>query len=188
MRVRFFCLVAVVSASALFPAAVEAQTLYQKLSDFTHDFSRSVVRDFKRNNCYPKPFERPDRVAVRAPFNISVHNGWERQNMLADHHFDETHQGLNEVGKLKIRWILQEAPPHHRTVYVHRAGSPDKTTQRIEAVRQLALAILPAGQVPRVEETSIGMAGWPADRVDALQRAYQDSAPAPQLPVSSDGG
>jgi hypothetical protein len=188
MRIRFFCLVAVVSASALFPTAVEAQTLYQKLSDFTHDFSRSVVRDFKRNNCFPEPFQRPDRVSIRAPFNVIVQNGWERQNMLGDHHFDESGQTLNEVGELKVRWILLEAPLHHRTVYVHRAASPEKTSQRIDAVRQFALGILPTGEVPEIQETSIGMAGWPAERVGDLQRKYQESTPEPRLPAATDGG
>ena len=82
--------------------------------DGTKKFCHSVARDTKRRNCWPEPFTRPDRYAVRAPFALMVSNGWRRQNLLGEHHFVDQGGKLTEAGRLKIRWILTEAPQHHR--------------------------------------------------------------------------
>lgn len=148
-----------------------------------HDFTDSVVTDFKRNNCNPEPFLGPDRAAVRIPFNIMVHNGWRLQNTLGDHYFNETSGELTEAGKSKIYWILNQAPEQHRTIFVQRSRSEAISNQRMELVRSMAAAYAPMGAIPRVEATVEGLAGWPADRVDQISRAFQTSAPDPRLPT-----
>lgn len=156
-------------------AAVPAQ------ADWLEQFFDGVCRDTKRNNCWPEPFTRPDRASVRAPFAVMVNNGWRCQNMLGDHHFDDDLGQLTEAGRQKIRWILTEAPQHHRTVYVHRATSGEQTTARINAVRQIAMQFSPDGQVPLVLETNTPSEGWPADHVDAITRKFQASMPEPRI-------
>ena len=47
-----------------------------------------VSEDTVRRNCWPAPFLYPTRQAAREPFATMVANGWERQNMLTDGHFD----------------------------------------------------------------------------------------------------
>lgn len=147
------------------------------------------VREFKRRNCWPKPFNYPDRYAVRTPFNAMVNNGWERQNMLGDHHFAKGTGKLTEAGKLKIRWILTAAPQHHRDIYVRRAETADETAARVESVRLAAAEIAPASGPPPILETDIPDYGWPAWRVDAIGRAFESSMPEPKLPEvqSSEG-
>ena len=147
----------------------------------------SVVRDIKRRQCWPEPFVGPDRATVRAPFVTQVANGWRRQNMLGEFHFEPTTGQLNEAGRLKVRWILTVCPEQHRLIYVHMADRNEETAARIVAVQQLANQIAP-NDVPPVMSTSIADEGWPADRVDAIGRKYQASIPAPRLPTAPSSG
>jgi len=150
-------------------------------------FWRSIVRDVQRNNCWPKPFVPPDRVSVRAPFVLMVNNGWRRQNLLADHHFDEETNNLNDAGKLKVRWIMTEAPPHHRTIYVRQANTPEATAERLALVEQCAAQYVREGEHPTVRETTLDASGWPAARVDMIDRRWLDSTPDPRLPAPDTG-
>ena len=151
-------------------------------------FRRNVVRDWRRNNCWPKPFGYADRLAARAPFATMVSNGWQRQNLLDKHHFKDDNAALTEAGRLKVQWILTEAPRRHRTVYVHRAGTAEQTALRVEAIQELAAHLLPEGEAAAIVETGITFRGWPAERVDAISRKFQESAPSPRLSAAQPGG
>ena len=96
------------------------------------------MRDVKRRQCWPDPFLCPDRAAVRAPFCAMVANGWRRQNMLGEFHFDPQSGQLTEAGRLKVQWILTACPEQHRLIYVHAAGTREETAARVAAVQQLA--------------------------------------------------
>lgn len=150
-------------------------------------FWQSVARDWKRNNCWPDAFLPADRLAARAPFVVMVHNGWRRQNLVADHHFEEGTSTLNESGELKIRWIMTQAPRQHRTIYVHRASTPEQTAKRVEAAQTFAGKFATRGEAPVVQETDIDMVGLPAVRVDMIDRAWLESAPPPRLPDCGTG-
>jgi len=172
MKWRLFALV-------LFGCGLAAPALAE---DFIQDVVHSVVTDFKRNNCWPQPFLGPDRAAVRTPFVNMIDNGWRRQNMLGDQYFEASGTALNDAGKHKVHWILTEAPEQHRIIYIHRGVDPEKTAARVAAVSQIASGILPAGEKPSIVDTSVSPGGWPAERVDAISRKFQASAPEPRLP------
>ena len=141
--------------------------------------------DCRRNNAFPEPFIWPDRAAVCAPFGVMIHNGWRMQNTLAAHHFREGTDELTEAGKLKVLWIVTEAPASSRTIYVERAGTPELTGGRIRNVQTIAAGLAMEGVSPPVFETGIPARGWPADQIDATTRAFTDSMPAPRLPERS---
>jgi len=151
------------------------------------DFLLGICRDFKRRNCWPEPFVCPDRKAVREPSAIMIARGWERQNMLSDQYFEDSRHVLTEAGRLKIHWILTEAPSQHRVVYVRRADDPQVTYARLESVRAYAAQILPGQPLPPVLETSLAPPGWPADRVDIVSRKFYSSLPDPRLSSASGG-
>ena len=111
---------------ALIVAGVAAPALAE---NWLCEFFEGVVRDTKRRQCWPKPFTCPDREAVRAPFAVMVANGWQRQNMLADFHFEPGTTRLTEAGRLKVRSIVFDSPEQHRTVFVRRADTPEETTR-----------------------------------------------------------
>src|SRR5262245_26550816 len=76
---------------------------------------------YHANAQWPWPYVCPDRIAVQEPFAIMVNNGWRRQNLLGAHHFiPETNQ-LNAAGQLRVQWIMTQAPPDRRGIYVERA-------------------------------------------------------------------
>jgi hypothetical protein len=172
--------IAVVSLIALGSAAqVSAEILSQAAS--------SIVRDIKRRQCWPEPFISADRAATRMPFVAQVANGWRRQNMLGEFHFEPTTGQLTESGRLRVRWILTVCPEQHRLIYVHMAEKDEETAARVAAVQQAMVQIAPNSPVP-VMTTSISDDGSPADQVDMIGRKFQATAPAPRLPKVDTGG
>lgn len=176
-------LAAIVFVMTLFTAVPRAQAQFT----WFHAACDSVATDFKRNNCWPAPFECPDRAAVRAPFNIMVQNGWELENTVSDHHFDESTGKLTVAGQNKVYWILNQAPKHHRIVYVQQSREPGVTAQRLQVVYAFAQTYAPAGTLARVEPTINEPPGWTADRVGFVSQAFEASAPAPRLPAAGSG-
>jgi len=156
-------------------------------ADLLCDTFNCLARDVKRRNCWPEPFTAGDRATVRAPFAIQVANGWRRQNMLGEFHFEPATGQLNEAGRLKVRWILTVCPLQHRLIYVHTAERDEETAARLAAVQQLASQLAPTN-VPPVMPTSIADDGWPADEVDLIGRKFQSTTPAPRLPSTGSGG
>lgn len=116
-----------------------------------------------------------------------IANGWRRQNMLGEYHFEPGTAKLTEAGRLKVRWILTTGPQQHRLIYVHRADTDEETSARMATVLQLASKITPY-DLPPVLATSISDDGWPADQIDRVGRKYQASTPAPRLPSPAGGG
>ena len=168
--------------------AVVTFTTLPLSADWLCDFFNSVARDTKRRNCWPAPFVCPDRQAVREPFAVMVNNGWRKQNMLGDFYFEPTTGQLTEAGKLKIRWIVFEAPEQHREIYVHIGQTSEETQARLAFVTAEAGSLAPQGQVPPVMQTSISDGGYPAERVDLIERKYQSSTPIPRMPAPTGQG
>ena len=147
-------------------------------------FWSGIARDTKRRNCWPKPFDLPDREAVRTPIAAMISNGWRRQNMLVEHHFDPESGKLNGAGETKIRWILSEPPQSRRTIFVHVGENAEVTAARVAQVQQLALQLVPQGPLPPVMVTNIPPnLGQPASDVDIIMRKYQGTIPAPRVPA-----
>lgn len=181
MTVRLLSAVSVTLVALACAAPIQAECLPVQ-------WAHSICRDWKRNNCWPKPFDRPDRLAVRAPFAVMVQNGWRQQNLLSDFHFEMDTGKLTPAGEEKIRWILLEALDHHRTIYVGRARTAEETAARVDSIQKLGAQILPEGQLPAVLETNIKPHGWPAERVDIIGRKLRDSTPEPRLPAAAGAG
>jgi hypothetical protein len=180
MSARLICLTLAALGGLTWTVPAEA--------DWLGDICQCIIRDTKRRNCWPKPFVCPDREAVRTPLAQMVHNGWERQNLLAEHHFVDEGSELNEAGKLKVRWILTAAPRHHRTVYVHMSDDPETTLARIDHIQELATQIAPEQGLPHVVQTRTPFRGWSASYVDLIERKYAESVPDPRLPAATDAG
>ena len=179
MPARFFAVIGFVLISLSCASQVSA--------DMCTSFFNSIVKDVKRRQCWPAPFSAPDRAAARLPFSMMVANGWRRQNMLGEFHFEPGTGQLTEAGRLKVRWILTTGPEQHRLIYVHVADSDRETVARMAAVQNLAIQITPTN-LPPVMATSIAEEGWSANQVDFIQRKYMISQPAPKLPSGSTGG
>jgi hypothetical protein len=141
-----------------------------------------------QNADWPWPYVCPDRIAARDPFNLMVTNGWQRQNLLGAHHFTDDGGRLTTAGELKVRWIMTQAPPAHRDVFVERSIDPAVTAHRVAAARQYAEKVAINGQRPVVEETYLISEGRPASMVDAVNTRFEESMPPPVLPASTGTG
>lgn len=146
------------------------------------DVFEHIARETKRRQWWPRPFNEADREAARTPFALMVANGWQRQNMIGDIFFNAENGELTEAGRLKVEWILYEAPEQHRTIYVHRGKTAEETGQRVETVRQYVALIGDEQHTAPVMPTDIADRGWPASRVDQVNRKFQASQPDPKLP------
>ncbi len=152
------------------------------------DFWATVKRDYRRNHYWPHPFIEPDRMHIRAPFDVMTDNGWRRQNMLGSHHFDPNTSALTKAGEIKVRWILTQVPPHRRTIFIERGTNRIITSARIDAVEQTGMTILPAGALPDVRDTHLVYEGRPAANVHSTMQRFQQSQPAPVLPAATSSG
>ena len=83
-----------------------------------------------------------------------VANGWERQNMLTDAHFDPLTGKLTSAGEAKVQSVLNDVPQHHRYVFVHRAGTRQETAARIDTVEQYIVQSVPPSEYPPVLESA----------------------------------
>jgi len=146
-------------------------------------FWGDVGRGWHRNNCWPDPFTDLDQAAVVAPIPVMVAKGWQRQNLLGDHHFDAESKKLTPAGALKVRWILSQAPLDRRTVFIERTNTADLTQARVEAVQQAIVGINPQGIAPEVIVSDLQTLGRSSEYVDSIGRKYQESIPAPRLPA-----
>jgi len=147
---------------------------------------RSIADDYRQANWWPYPYVCPDRQAVVAPLQIMIDNGWRRQNLVADQHFKGKKGELNAAGERMIRWIVLEAPQHHRTIFVRRADTEEETAARIAAVQHFAAKASTDGNVPPVLETTVSPAGrpadWPNPRDSSISRKYPIAVPNNYLP------
>ena len=147
--------------------------------------------DALRMNCWPEPFVHADRETVRTPLIAMTAAGWRTQNTLSDHLFDANSQFLTQAGKLKVHWIVSQAPEHRRTVFVLR-GEDERLTQiRLDSVRQAMDRTTSDGPKPEVFVTNIVPAGGSGAYFDEVDRQLKASVPPPRLPdreSTTDGG
>jgi uncharacterized membrane protein YgcG len=143
---------------------------------------------FRRNNDWPKPFIFADRESVALPYATMVNNGWRRQNLMCEYHFDDDTARLTPAGELKLQWILTQAPSQHRTVFVQRALQPEKTAARLELVQQASIRLSPNGDLADIVATNLETPSRSAEDVDTTTVGWQGSIPVPRLPSRGGGG
>lgn len=155
---------------------------------FFDDTAHYVKHGYGVNQQWPWPYQCPDRIAVREPFSIMVNNGWRRQNLLGPHHFNPNTNQLTTAGELRVQWIMTQAPPERRSIFIERTLNADVTLQRMAAARDYATKVAVDGQSPQITETYLMAEGRPAAVVDATNVKFLQSMPAPVLPAATVSG
>ncbi len=166
---------------AILVTALAATSASAVFIDTTAHYIKSGCR---RNTAWPYPYICPDRAAVREPFEIMVRNGWRRQNLLGGYLFDPATNQLTMAGQLQVRWIMTQAPPAYRQVFIERSLDPAVTAERIAATRQFAARVSLDGQLPEVFESGLMAEGRPAAIVDTTNVKFMENMPAPVLPAA----
>ena len=178
--------------SLLALAALVAALLCVESADavWIEDGYHYVRRGYHRNVAWPWPYVCPDRIAVREPFQAMVNNGWRRQNLLGTHHFNFESNQLTTAGELRVQWIMTQAPPERRSIFIERSTDPEVTAQRLAVVRDYAAQVAIDSQEPQAFESHLVSEGRPAAVVDATNVRFYESMRPPVLPppVAGPGG
>jgi len=170
---------------ALLFAVISLTASARTQANWFKSFYYDVSSGFHENNMWPKPFLVPDRHAVKEPFAIMQARGWQRQNLLGEHHFEDDQKKLTPAGMLRVKAIIVNSPPQYRTVYVEKGRNRDETNSRIDAVQQAIVDFQTEGPLPAVLASDLTFEGWSSEYVDAVGRKYQSSIPSPRLPSTS---
>lgn len=108
-----------------------------------HEFWAGFDLHRRRVESWPEPFVIPDRESVREPFRIMADNGWKQQNTLNDEWFTKENHELSHAGKIKLRQLLNEFPPHRRQVFVLEGDTPEVTAARVASVYRFLAEVAP---------------------------------------------
>lgn len=148
----------------------------------------SFEESYHMNAMWPTQYVAPARRGYCQAFEQMVANGWRRNNLLGKYDFAPDGAELSEAGRMRVQWILTQAPPHRRTIYVTRGFDAAITAQRIEAVQTLVADLSPTAGPADVQETYLQDDGRPAASVDAVFTGFHAGQPAPVLPAPSGNG
>jgi len=150
-----------------------------------NDFWEEVRLDWRRNNAWPEPFQSRDREVTRGYFAAMQRKGWQLETTVTDYHFDLETQKLTNAGRMKVRWILTQAPPQRRTVYVLLGKDKEQTATRIDSVQQAVASIMPEGPLPAVVQTNTIPRGSSAAYIHDINSRSETSRPDPVLPAGT---
>lgn len=154
----------------------------------TPSLAQTFRAGYDANVDWPRPYIPPARSAVCQTYNAMINNGWRRQNLLGDYHFNPETNELTNAGKLKVNWILSQAPVTRRSIFVQRGGQELATTARVSAVHDYAGNMSPSvGQID-VNDTHLVAEGHRASSVDSVFVGYETNRAVPRLPVIGAGG
>lgn len=149
-------------------------------------FRDTVEMHRKRVLYWPEPFQQQDRELVRGPFRTMADNGWKLQNTLPDELFDKESQELTYAGRLKLRWLLTQMPPHRRQVYVLEGDTAAATDARVASVQRHLNEIAP-DQAHGVWTTRIVPPSGEGTYIYGVSQKLHTAAPTPRLPARSTG-
>ena len=144
-----------------------------------------MVDQYRHNNLWPQYYLDMDRQRARSPFDQMVRNGWRRQNLVGEHHFNDDSTQLTESGKLRIKWILTQAPEQYRQIFVEQSLKTTRNVRRMQLVKDFANQIEGDASATMISSTHIISEGRPAPVVDYVNTAFQENMPVPQLPESA---
>lgn len=184
-------LVALAPLAALaFASSVNAQQCAGHCSQCQMQCGPAHGEEFKAafhdNLMWPQQYVKPSRRAICQAFDTMTVNGWRRNNLLGKYDFNTEGEGLSEAGKLRVTWILTQAPPNRRTIFVQRGIDEATTAARVEAVQTLAANFSYAGPAD-VQESHLQDDGHPASSVDAVFTGFNANQMPPILPQASGG-
>ncbi len=173
--------------SALVAGAVALAAVVPTRAAWFHSVHYGFHSSYHANRMWPEPYVLPDRMAAKSPFAVMEARGWQRYNLLGEHHFEEGQNRLTPAGMLRVKSIMANSPPQFKALYVERATDPGVTSSRIDAVQQGLVSLNLDGSLPSVQAVDMVVEGWSSEYVDAVGRKFNASIPSPRLPMGGGG-
>ena len=144
--------------------------------------------DYRRNAAWPEPFNSTDWRVAREPFEIQKNNGWRLQNTIGSLLFNRDTNEVNSAGEQQIKWIVNQAPPNRRAVFVLRGDSDEQTAQRVDSVQRTVSKYVPQGELPPILLTNQDQIGGSGEYFQKIDDALKNSMPSPRLNTGGGGG
>jgi hypothetical protein len=141
---------------------------------------------YARNNTWPQPFRAADAQSVVSPLEVMKSNGWRENNTLGSLLFDREN-ALSKAGSLKIQWIVTQAPPSQRVIYVKSGSTQEVTAARVESVELAVSELVPTGPLPQILVTEHEPPTSSGSYQTLVHRALIRSTPNPRLPPFGGG-
>lgn len=157
------------------------------------DGGQQCCHEYYASHYWPYPYICEDRRYVNSLSQSQINNGWMTETTLYSYHFNEETNELTDAGRLHLQWILQDAPPEHRMVWVQTAPSKDVAAIQLASVRAAAVEMVGEENLPGISHRVTTPTGRPALEVDAIRRLEIQSIPEPRividaLPTGTGGG
>jgi hypothetical protein len=176
----------IMGASALVALVITCQSARaQNGQCHTPTLCEMFKSGYTANVIWPRQFIPAARRPVWDTYAVMINNGWRRQNLLGDYHFNPETNELTRSGEMKVQWILTQVPAHRRSLYVQRAKNESETATRLAAVHEYSSQMSPAVGAVNVNDTHIVAEGHPASAVDNMFIGFQANQPPPVLPAAS---
>ena len=175
------------AGAGAWPTDPPTPPVYDGITSWWNQCKDVVEMHRRRVSTWPDGFVVQDRESVRAPFRTMADNGWKLQNTLPNDLFEPDTQQLTYAGRLKLRWLLTQIPPHRRQVYVLEGETLEATSARVASVHRTLQDIDPA-QACLVATTRIAPPSAPASYMEHVDKTYQSSMPVPRLPGGMSSG
>ncbi len=176
-----------VSAIALLMLACGASQAQAQNAQYGLYNSPTVAEACRRgceaNRMWPNQYIPAARRSVYSSYDAMINNGWRRQNLLGAYHFNPETQELTDAGKLKVNWILSQAPQHRRGIFVERGRDLSRTATRVASVHEWAASISPSVGSVEVNDTHLVAEGHQAAAVDRIFVGFHTNQRPPVLPV-----
>jgi hypothetical protein len=187
---KFSCFVVVAIFLASFVGQVSAQNCQCNNFNCNNGYCNhgplySCDAAYHENNMWPNQYVPTARCSVNSAYTAMINNGWRRQNLLGDYHFEAGSNELTTAGKLKSKWILTQAPQDRRMIFVERGADQSQTASRIAAIHSWASNQSPVMEPVQVNDTHIVSEGHTAGSVDSIFVGFQTNQPAPVLAPSA---
>jgi hypothetical protein len=154
---------------------------------YGYGYTDSCEAAYIENVMWPQQYIRPARRGICQSTELMIANGWRRQNLLSKYHFEKDGAQLSEAGRLKVEWILTQAPAQRRTIYVQRTTDQELAAGRVAAVQELASTVSPGASNADIHETQLQDEGHPAGSIDAVFTGFRTHQMLPVLPPDRAG-
>jgi hypothetical protein len=134
---------------------------------------------------WPYPYFCQDRRVVREMAAHHAAKGWMNTTTLYDYHFDPVTHELDHSGRLQLRWILENAAPQHRVIWVQAGYSKAISDTRVGLVRAETIEMVGDSHIPPIMLRVVTPHGRPALEIDAIRQAEIASMPEPRVEYRS---
>jgi len=139
------------------------------------------IHVFHGAHYWPYPYNYQDRYAVREILRRQTDNGWVLATTLYDYYFDPDTQELTKSGRLRLKWILENAPARHRIVFVQAADKQEASQIRLASVKTHIAQLVGNDSMPPVMLRVTSPLGRPAEEVRNIRDAALKNQPEPRI-------